>query len=129
MTPCHHEFMRTGGAELVLNELRNRSNQLGEVWIEQVKFDTLPPVDVEKLKQADDLLGELLRDFEQLQHSDSASELAQLADALAPLTGKTGAELREADLDLQDPDNIQRWLTQAEALLLTQLAQDEQSGA
>lgn len=129
MTPCHHEFMRTGGAELVLNELRNRSNQLGDVWIEQVKFDTLPPVDVEKLKQADDLLGELLRDFEQLQGTESESELASLAEALAPLMSKTGAELREAELDLQDPDNIQRWLTQAEALLLTQLAQDEQSGA
>ncbi|MCA9079121.1 MAG: DNA repair exonuclease [Planctomycetaceae bacterium] len=127
ITVCHQQLMTSAGTEEAINEIRNRGNLLGEMWIEQVKVNTLPPVDVAALREAGDLLGELLRDFESLKEADDVVAYASLTEALAPLAGKVGTELREAEIDLEHPEQLQRWLAQAEGLLLMHFTRDEQA--
>ena len=43
------------GAEAIA-EIRNQANELDEeVWVEEIRFETLPPVDLEKLRAGGDL--------------------------------------------------------------------------
>lgn len=123
MTSCHAALVRPTTAEEVLSELRNRGNEVGNIWIERVRVNTLPKANLDQLKEADDLLGELLRDFDHLLDHSSDDELRALAESLAPLQSKSATQLRESEIDLESADNLRRWLQQAERLLLTQLMQ------
>ncbi|MCA8994153.1 MAG: DNA repair exonuclease [Planctomycetaceae bacterium] len=128
-TTCHAELSNSAKLEEIESEIRNRGNDVGQLWIERIQFETLPDINLEQLRTADDLMGELLRDLQHLQSTATDDELTELAAALAPLQSKAASELREAEVDMSAPDNIRRWLSDAEKLLLSQLLQRENAAS
>lgn len=126
-TQFHGELTKHESREELLAELRNAANQFdGEIWIEQIRLDTAPPIDRDKLKAGGDLLGDLLRDIDRL--ADDSEQLSKAADCLASLKQKAPAELQRSGVDPQDPEMLHRWLRQAEGLLLAHLADTEGRG-
>ena len=95
-------------------EIRNQANELDEeVWVEEIRFDTSPAVDLEKLRAGGDLLGELLRQIDRV--ASDQDELAALGrDHLAALEQSRPGLLEQAGIRLQDPENLRSWLRQAE---------------
>ena len=80
----------------------------------------MPLLDVDQLRQGHDLLGELLRDIQNL--ATDQEELTELVgESLTSLTAKAGPELHAAGTSLTDPAQLQTWLQQAEGLLLARL--------
>jgi DNA repair exonuclease SbcCD nuclease subunit len=118
---AHRELVRPGCQDEAVSQIRDIANEWDdEIWIEKVKLNTSAPIDVEQLREGQDLLGELLRDVEGLsEDEDQLSEL--VAESLATLSAKAGPELQAADVSLTDPEQLQIWLQQAEALLLARM--------
>ncbi len=120
----HDDLTRHETREELLGELRNVANEFDdEVWLEQIRLETAPPIDRDKLRAGADLLGELLRDIDRL--ADDNERLNQAASCLAQLRQKAPAELKGSGIDWEDPETLQRWLQQAEGLLLAHLTQTE----
>ncbi len=117
---CHSQLKSALGAEEAIYEIRNIANSLNNVWIEKVIFQTSPLIDVSALRNGDDLIGEALREF-QILKAGSDEQLLELAKELIPLGKKMGAELREAEIDLNNPENIRQWLSDAEAMVVSLL--------
>lgn len=110
-------------AELVA-EIRNLANDLADcLWVEKILFQTAAPIDVEALLHSQDLLGELLREMRRAGASGEA--LAELAGLFQPLRDKAGPELQEAGVELDDPRLLERWLSEAESLLVARLTELE----
>lgn len=121
--PCaaHRELVHPGLQEEVVTQIRDIANEWDdEIWIEKVKLNTSPPLDVDQLRQGNDLLGELLRDVQNL--AANQNQLAELVgESLTALAAKTGPELHAAGTSLTEPAQLQAWLQQAEGLLLARL--------
>lgn len=118
---AHEQLVRRGQREEAVAQIRNVANDIDEVWIEKIILETSPPVDMEQLRKGSDLLGDLLRNVAQLSHDDE--QLIELAGTFRPLLDKAARELREADVSLEKPDPLRRWLEQAEALLVSRLTE------
>jgi len=118
---AHRELIKSETHNDAIAQIRDIANEWDdEIWIEKVKLNTSTPLDVELLRQGQDLLGELLRDVKNL--ADDTEQLAELAtESLATLSAKARQELRDADISLSNPEQLQSWLQQAENLLLAQL--------
>jgi hypothetical protein len=105
-------------------EIRNLANDLADcLWVEKILFQTAAPIDVEALLHSQDLMGELLRELRRAGASGEA--LADLAGLFQPLRDKAGPELQEAGVELDDPRLLERWLTEAESLLVARLTELE----
>lgn len=88
-----------------------------EVWVEKVRFGTQPEVDLAHLA-GDDAFGGLVRALEGM---DTGSLRSLADDLFADLERKIPAELREADLDLRNPDLLASAMTDVQALLTARL--------
>ena len=120
---CHaHQDLRDQGhREVVAAQWRDLANHLGNVWIEKIVIRTAPAWDLDALRQAGDMLGELLRRthgiVEQVDQWDTVFEpLGVLADRIP-------RELRDAGVDLREEAVRRRWLEQAEILLASELVE------
>jgi hypothetical protein len=91
-------------------ELRNLTSEWpDEVWLEECKLLTRPPLQLDELRRSEGFLGELLR--------------APLdVNAWKALADKLGPELKEAGLDLSDPAVSKELHAEAEALLAARLS-------
>jgi hypothetical protein len=108
----------------VLDEIRNRASDCaGEIWIERIVCNTAPPVDINELRQGDDILGQLLRSFDSARSDET--QLSELATHFQPLLAKVGDAIDKEQINFQDPQQIRRWLDQAEGLLLAELLRGE----
>ena len=111
-TPLHAELTKHESREELLAELRNVANHFdGEVWLEQICLQTAPPIDRDKLKAGNDLLGNLLCDLDRL--AGDNDRLAGAADCLTQLMQKDPAELERAGIKPNDPETLRRWLVQS----------------
>ena len=121
---AHRELAQPGIQQEVISQIRDIANEWDdEIWIEKVKLNTTAPIDVEQLRQGHDLLGELLRDVQDLAADDD--RLAELiSESLSSLTAKAAPELQAAGVPLTDPQQLQVWLHQAEGILLARLESD-----
>lgn len=92
-----------------------------DVWIESVKLDTLPELDLEALRQRDDPLGHLARSLSRL--SQDPEELSQLSEVLASIRTRLPAELREGPdrIDLVSPEALGELAADVERLLLSRV--------
>ncbi len=113
----------TSRQQLVAN-LRALAPDLGvDVWIEKIKFHTSSPLDLDALRERQDLIGQLLRDIGSLAiDPQSLLALPETKD----LATKVAAELLQdgdgdESFDLDDPKRHVGWLRDAEALLLSHL--------
>jgi DNA repair exonuclease SbcCD nuclease subunit len=123
----HEKLAAAASRERILAEIRNQANDCeGELWIEQISCSTRSVLNIDELRQAGDVVGELLRSFAGWQQDDDA--LRQLATHLEPLFNKVGDALGEDNsepLTADNPQLVRRWLAQAEGLLLAELAGGE----
>jgi exonuclease SbcD len=103
-----------------------------DVWLEKIKWHTRHPIDRETLKEGQDLVGELLRQIDQL--GDDETLLKEFSACLQPVIEKSQSELlagrddqdrSEPLVDFQNPAQLRDWLKAAEGLLLNQLARDD----
>jgi DNA repair exonuclease SbcCD nuclease subunit len=104
----------------VIGELRAATFEWkDELWLEEVKLRTRPPLDLDELRGSEGFVGELLRAAEAARKEPA--RLAELAAALSPLRDRMGDELARAGLDLADPALVAELCADAEALLATRL--------
>ena len=105
------------------NEIRAIASDIaaGCAWIEKVKLETSPALDLDSTRWAEGPLGELSEYVAQLQ-ADPA-DCARLADELADLKRKLPAVLKEGDdrIDLEDPKLLVDALRHVEPMLLGRL--------
>lgn len=121
--PCaaHRNLLRPGQREVAAGNIHDQANGFGEdVWIEDIRWETQPPVALDSLRQGGDLLGDLLRCFESLRQSPE--ELEKLAETLTSLEENRAGVLENAKIQVRDPECLRRWLDDAEAILLGHLA-------
>lgn len=120
---AHQRLVKRAEREETLAEIRNIVNELDEeIWIEKTRFETRPLADLNVLRQGQDLLGSLLRDIDHIRNGDES--LATLAGELTGLESKASVELKAAGIDLSDPDQLRAWLSDAESMLVSRLAED-----
>ncbi len=120
----HAQLAKDASRQQLVANLRALASDFGDdVWIEKIKFHTQSPLDLDALRERQDLIGQLLRDIRLLATApQSLLELPETKD----LAAKVAAELsQDADDDesfnLDDPVRHVAWLHDAEALLLSHL--------
>ncbi|MEO8874247.1 MAG: DNA repair exonuclease [Polyangiaceae bacterium] len=96
-------------------------------WVEKVEIATTPLVDIETLRSARDLVGDLLRATQDLASSGGLAK--ELEPLFLPLRAKIGPALDDADVKLDDPERLRRYVTEAETILVDLLAGDEANRA
>ena len=118
---AHNALLDGATRAEVIAEIRNQANELDEeVWVEEIRFDTSPAVDLKKLRAGGDLLGELLRHIDDV--ANDGDKLAALGrDHLAALEQSRPGLLERAGVKIQDLANLRSWLRQAEGLLVGHL--------
>jgi exonuclease SbcD len=122
---AHNELAHRGRRAEVVAEVRNLAAGMDEnLCLEQIRFETSAPVDLDQLRQGQDLLGELLRRIEQL--GGDTAPLAELAAALEPLNAQLAGPLQQAGIDVKAAANLRRWLRDAEGLLVAQLLEADE---
>jgi len=92
-----------------------------DIWIEQIRFETRTPLDLDALRKRDDPVGGLLRSIQELRTGGEAG--AALAPVFGELLAKLPAEAREGvgRLDLASPEALRDLLDEAEQLLVPRL--------
>ncbi len=105
------------------NELRLAAISAGRdgVWIERVRFETAPEVDIGALGERDDALGELWRSIREARAEGDALEAVRTA--LAELRKRLPAEAVEGapELDFDTPEALVALLDDVERTLLPRL--------
>jgi DNA repair exonuclease SbcCD nuclease subunit len=120
---AHRQLARQAAAQQAAAHLRSLAGEFADdLWVEKIKFRTQPPLDLDRLRQGHDLVGDLLRSIAALDRDEAA--LTSLAALLKPLAGKAGPELAAEGLDLESPAPLRSWLRQAEAVLLGHLTEE-----
>ena len=126
----HSQLAKDASRQQLIANLRALASDFGDdVWIEKIRFHTQSPLDLEALRERNDLIGQLLRDICMV--AAEPQSLRELSDA-KDLASKVAAELAQAgDSDnafsLEDPVRQVGWLRDAEALLLSHLIQESGS--
>jgi DNA repair exonuclease SbcCD nuclease subunit len=120
----HDQLAKDAPRQQLVTNLRALASDFGDdVWIEKIKFHTSSPLDLNALRERQDLIGQLLRDIDLL--ATDPQPLLALGET-KDLAAKVAAELsQDADgeeaFDLDDPKRHVAWLRDAEALLLSHL--------
>lgn len=126
-TDAHASLMRD--PERWKGEIRAAAIEEGpdEIWIEQIRFDTRTPIDLEALRERDDPLGGLLRSFTEVR--EDAEALRGLARVFDDLAMKLPPELRMGTerLDLGDAAVLRALVDEVEQLLVPRLLGEEES--
>lgn len=118
---AHNELSQSTRRTEILSNIRMLAAEWDdEVWIEKIKLNTSTPLDVDQLRRGQDLLGELLRDVDELA-TDQETLQSLIHEELKTLQDKAAGELSAADIRFDDPDQQLNWLRQAEGLLLSRL--------
>ena len=120
----HEQLAKDASRQQLIANLRALAPDLGiDVWIEKVKFHTQSPLNLDALRERQDLIGQLLRDIGSLAADPQA--LVALPET-KDLATKVAAELTqdgdgEDKFDLDDSARHVEWLRDAETLLLSHL--------
>jgi len=118
---AHAELVRD--PERAKSEVKSRASELdlGNVWIESVRFATELPVDLSELAQRDDAAGQLVRSLRALQSDPLASaellaELARIGGGLPPEVG-----LLSLGIDLEDPESTRELIADVGRMILPRI--------
>jgi DNA repair protein SbcD/Mre11 len=103
------------------NTLRALATDVGEVWLEKVRFRTRPSVDVEALLGREDAVGELVRALRGMPEDEA--QVRSLSTELADLARKLPVEARHGEdgVRLDDPEYVRDALQDVEGILLGRL--------
>lgn len=120
----HRDLAQDSSRQQIVAELRSLAADFGDdVWIEKIKFHTQSPLDLNALRERHDLLGQLLRDIDELAGNPSANlDLPDMKELAAKVRDEfPKLEDGSEPFDLTDPVRRASWLRDAEALLLSHL--------
>lgn len=120
--PCaaHRALAHPAERERITAEIRSLANDFdGDVWVEKVRLETAPLVNLDQLRRGTDLVGDLLRQAQQAEADED--QLFRLSQELKALSDKAAIELKDAGIDVEDPDQLREWLREAEGLLISHL--------
>lgn len=118
--PLHGHLQRPGYAEDLLDRLRELGRERNPVvWVEKMEDETRPAVDLEERRQAEDILGDLLRLADEYRHDDD--RLDELRESLEELYGHTRAGRY---LEAPDGDRLLEILEEAETLCVDRLLEE-----
>jgi exonuclease SbcD len=121
---AYRALVHAGQREEVIGEIRNQANALDEdVWVEDVRLEIDPPVDLDQLRLGQDLLGDLLRHIDHV--GRDPMRLASLVERLAVVEKHHAGALEQAGIRVQDTEQVKTWLRQAEGLLVAHLLTGE----
>jgi hypothetical protein len=110
------------GRNDALDELALLASEIGEcIWIERLAFETSAPLDVVRLREGQDLLGDLLRSIEGWRQEGDVLQAA--GGVFDGILESYAGDLEQSGVNLCDPGNLRRWLDQAEALLVARLVE------
>ena len=124
---AHALLAKDASRQQLVTNLRALASDFGDsVWIEKIKFHTQSPLDLDALRERQDLIGQLLRDIDLLA---TDPQTLQALPETKDLAAKVAAELSqdadgEESFNLDDPVRQVAWLRDAEALLLSHLVQE-----
>jgi exonuclease SbcD len=108
--------------EALLAEIRGQAIAHGDaLWLEKVRLSTTPATSIDELREAQGLVGDLLRHTEALRGDERDADLLRLAVPLDSLKKKLRRELEELGIDFSQRDLLERLLDEAEALLAQRL--------
>jgi hypothetical protein len=123
---AHRQLVRDEARQQVMTDLRALAGDFGnDMWIEKIKFRTRSPLDVEALRRAPDLIGELLRSIDDL--IADPDQLITLAAEFQALATKVAGDLQNSFagevIDFRDPRQLIEWARDAERILLDRLVE------
>ncbi len=119
-TDAHQDLISPDHRERFIAQIRDTANALGnEVWIEKIRLQTSPPVDLEQLEKEPGLVGELLRIVSEAEHDEDL--LRTLGEGLRSLTNQADRELAEINVNVENPQQLRMWLVEARRLLVSRL--------
>jgi DNA repair protein SbcD/Mre11 len=119
--PAHNRLVRKGDRDEVIAQIRNLANDIDDVWVEKIELATSPAVNLDRLRKAGDLLGDLLRYIDRMSRVET--ELREIARTIEPLIEKAAHELKESKVPFDETDQLRQWLAQAEAILVARLTE------
>jgi DNA repair exonuclease SbcCD nuclease subunit len=120
----HARLAKDDARQQLIANLRGLASDFGDdVWIEKIKFHTQSPLDLDAIRERQDLLGQLVRDIDSLaQDPQSLLALPETKDLAAKVVGELlQAADGEDSFSLDDPARHVAWLRDAESLLLSHL--------
>lgn len=124
----HSQLARDTARQQMITNIRAAASDLGsEIWIEKVVFRTQPVLDLDAMRERQDLVGQLLRDIDALSADlESLMSLPEAKDLATKISGEL-SHVRDGDavFSLTDPDRNRIWLKEAEALLISHLVKTE----
>lgn len=119
-TALHGSLTGRQGRESFTAEVHNAANSLGDVWIERIRLKTHPLLDLDELRDGQDLLGDLIRRVDALQNEPDEM-LQKWMEENGLFDAKTYSRMEEADLPLGDPTDLRTRLIEARDLLISRL--------
>lgn len=122
---CHDELAGVGQSAEFATAVRSIALEYDDVWIEQIRLRTSPPVDLEALRKSDGLLAALFDEFQTMQQSESQMtewDIGAMFEPLVKQSQKKDVSLAECGVDLDSIEDQKRWLSEAESILLSTLA-------
>lgn len=128
ITGCHDELAGVSQTAEFAAAVRAQARDYDDVWIEQVRVKTSPPVDVDALRRGDGLLAAVFDQFEELKSNDKALTEWDVASLFSPLVNqclKKDLSLNDCGIDLASAEEQRRWIAEAETILLSTLAETE----
>lgn len=120
---AHTELSGLGVADQIITDMRSIAADVSHsIWLEKIRFETEPPLAIEELKEATDLVGDLLRSLQELRKDDAA--LKSLREEITPFLLTVAAEIRgelKEEYELDSTEQMQTWLSAAEQVLLSRI--------
>jgi DNA repair exonuclease SbcCD nuclease subunit len=123
----HTQLAKDASRQQLVANLRALASDFGDdVWIEKIKFHTQSTLDLDSLRERQDLIGQLLRDIGSIaMEPQSLLGLLEVKDIAAKVAADLSQDIDgEEAFHLDDPVRILGWLRDAEALLLSHLVQE-----
>jgi hypothetical protein len=120
----HAQLANDAARQRLTADIRALASDFGDdVWIEKIRFRTQSSLDLDAMRDRQDLLGQLLRDVAALVAVPGALPmLPEAKDLAAKVAAELALDTDGADaFDLDDPTRQVAWLRDAEALLLSHL--------
>jgi hypothetical protein len=123
-SPAHATLV--ANTEQYTSEIRAAANELpGEIFIENIVISTRGPIDLAKIREQDDAIGQLARSLHAMKVDPAAH--AMLAAELSDLTQKLPLKLREGDdAMVLDGERAADLVSEVEAMIIPRLLQGEE---
>ena len=128
---CHDDLAGVGRSAEFAAAVRSLAREHDDVWIEQVRVRTVPPVDIDSIRRSDGLLSAVFDEFASLQTDPDSLSDWDIATLFKPLENqclKRDVSLDACDIQLSSIADQRRWLAEAEAVLLSTLADPSEAG-